>query len=257
MKTISKKDIIKNFSKYAFSYEDHSAVQNECAKKLLVMVNDREAGRILEIGCGTGRFTQILRQRFQFAEITAVDISPEMINTVKKKEIEGDVKFFVSDGEELEKPNRYDLIVSNASFQWFNNLHGTIGRLKEMLSENGRLCFSMYGPETFRELNEVLVCHYGSTGSVSSSQFVSLLEIKRILSEQFRSFDVRENFVTREYPSLMDFLREIKNSGTRGEGLGGNNFLGKNSIIEMEKIYVKKFGKIKVTHQVCFCEANV
>ena len=59
-----------------------------------------------------------------------------------------------------------------------------------------------------------------------------------------------------EFESLLEFLKDIKYSGTRGRGLGEDIFLGKNTIKEMEKTYIKKFSKIIATHHVFFCRAE-
>ncbi|MEK1832616.1 methyltransferase domain-containing protein [Priestia megaterium] len=49
-----------------------------------------------------------------------------MIELAKKKVTEDRVSFICGDIEELSIERQYDLIISNATFQWFNSLHTTI-----------------------------------------------------------------------------------------------------------------------------------
>ena len=56
---------------------------------------------------------------------------------------------------------------------------------------------------------------------------------------------------------LWDFVKDVKHSGTRGEGLGSSTFLGKYAIREMERTYIEKFGSIVATHHVYFCKAKI
>lgn len=81
---------------------------------------------ILEIGCGTGYLTQLLCEKFPKAAITAVDLSSGMIELAKEKVREDRISFICGDIEELSIERHYDLIISNATFQWFNSLHTTI-----------------------------------------------------------------------------------------------------------------------------------
>ena len=246
-----------NFSKSASSYDDHAEVQKECAKKLLGLIRKKHFPRILEIGCGTGVYTHMLREKYDNAEITAVDISDEMIKIAREKIPRKGIDFIAADGEQVEVDGKFDLITSNASFQWFENL-GTAFRLfRSSLAEGGTLCFSMYGPETFKELEEVFKHHFGSHQWLSSTKFTSREETEGRLKKHFNDFQVKEEHYTVDFISFWDFLRNIKHTGTRGEGIGRGIFLGKYMMRELERTYIDKFGGIKATHHVYFCKAKL
>jgi len=256
-KNMDKKIITGNFSRNACSYDDHAAVQKICAEKLIGFAEKRDVRRILEIGCGTGNYTRILRDTYNRADITAIDIAEDMIDLAREKFPEGGVRFEVADGERAGSGGRLDLITSNASFQWFEDLEKALTIFSRALAGGGVLCFSMYGPETFREFKEVLGTHFRRRSvDLSSSGFASRSEIENILKKYFKKFEISEECFNVAFLSLWDFLRNVKYSGTRGEGLGGKIFLGKHAIKEMEKTYVKKFGGIFTTHHVFFCRAQ-
>jgi malonyl-CoA O-methyltransferase len=253
---VDKKMISGNFSKSAVTYEDHAAVQKKCAEKLIDLIDLDYFPRILEIGCGTGVYTRLLAERYPDAEITAIDISEQMIKTAKEKTKSETVRFEVSDGENFGQEKKFDLITSNASFQWFENLDTAFLSFSENLSTEGVLCFSMYGPETFREFKEVLGAHRGQRQWLTSSRFAEKEEIRGFLNRYFKRFELWEESYNVDFFSIWDFLQNIKKSGARGEGLKGA-FLGKYAIREMEKTYIEKFGAVTATHHVYFCRGQM
>ena len=255
---MAKRTIKRNFSKSALTYDDHAAVQRKCADVLLGLVKGGNFQRILEVGCGTGTYTQLLSDECREAKITAVDISKEMIDVAKKKVMGKNISFVVDDGEYLPiNGSKLDLITSNAVFQWFEDLRGTLKTFSEALDKKGMLCFSMYGPETFKEFEEVLGMHFGERRRLSSSRFASKKDLEKVLKGHFRKFELWEEFYNVDFVSLWDFMQAIKQSGARGYGLGDGIFLGKQIIKGLEKTYIEKYKGVIATHHVYFCKAKL
>ncbi|MBU0683956.1 MAG: malonyl-ACP O-methyltransferase BioC [Candidatus Omnitrophota bacterium] len=253
---MKKEVVLRNFSKYAESYNAHSTVQKECAKKLLGMVCPEKFRNILEIGCGTGFYTKMLSERYPYARITAIDISPEMINSAKKERVCRNVKFKILDAEKMLLEQKFDLITSNASFQWFENVGLLVKHLGGMLNPGGFFCFSIYGRETFIELEQVLNLYWGIENMLSSSRFVSDEIILKAMKDCFKDVYLESRIFKVRFNSLLDFLREIKFSGCRGEGLKNQRFFGKNMLRDLEKLYQDKFDGITATHHVVFYSAK-
>ena len=67
-----------------------------------------------------------------------------MIELAKKKVREDRVSFIYGDIEELSIEKHYDLIISNATFQWFNSLHTTIKKLYKHLSLRQLTIFNLW-----------------------------------------------------------------------------------------------------------------
>ena len=116
---------------------------------LLVEPIGRAPASILELGCGTGYLTALLRERFPHAAIEAVDFAPAMVAIARERV--PDASFVVSDIEALEpEPERYDLIVSSATVQWLAEPEQTLRRLVTSLDTDGELHLATFGPGTFR-----------------------------------------------------------------------------------------------------------
>ena len=131
---------------------------------------------LLDIGCGTGNYTQLLRNKFPDAVIKAVDICDKMIEVAQNKLKNSKIEFIVDDAETMILTENFDLITSNACFQWFDELDNTIAKYKNLLTEDGIILFSTFGPSTYNELAKSMECFYeeninypGSVGSGCSS----------------------------------------------------------------------------------------
>ncbi|MFC1548623.1 malonyl-ACP O-methyltransferase BioC [Candidatus Omnitrophota bacterium] len=257
MMVIDKQLVVENFSRSADNYDDHASVQKKCATRLTEILGGEKFPRILEIGCGTGMYTQLLRDSYKDAEITAVDISEAMMSKAKDKLEGGNVHFMVGDGECMKFDGKFDLITSNASFQWFESMERTIKIFSKALTEKGILCFSMYGCDTFREFKRVLDIHYGSRSWLTSSRFASFEELESVLNIYFKRPYLEEEFFTVRFSSLLNFLRNIKQSGSRGDGLDNDIYLGRYGLKDIEKKYLREFGGVFATHHVYFCRMSV
>ncbi|MDP8259103.1 MAG: methyltransferase domain-containing protein [Candidatus Aadella gelida] len=253
---MDKRLIEQNFSRNAGVYDNHASVQRKCAESLTEFIRERSFSRILEVGCGTGFYTGMLREMNDAASIDAIDLSEEMIDIARSKDGEKLTEFRVCDGEEIFAGEKFDLVTSNASFQWFQDFEGSLERFKNTMTENGVICFSMYGPETFKELQEILSDYFGKYLPLTSEKFISFEEAQMIVGRYFKNVLMREEKFTVDFVSLWDFLRDIKRSGTRGEGLARDIFLGKYTMKALEKAYIEKFKGIRATHHIYFCRAE-
>ncbi len=252
------KTILKsNFSKSADTYERFAAVQKICAEKLSFLCPEKDVNSILEIGCGTGVYTSILAGRYPRSRITAVDISPEMVAAARRVRCSDNVEFIATDAENICFEGKFDLITSNASLHWFDDLAGAVGNFARMLSERGSLCFSVYGPATFCELNKVLSACFGERKWLHAGTFAGREDIERMLSAYFEGPEISEGFFGQEYPALLDLMKAVKFTGTRGPGLSPRIFLGKRRLEELEKLYFGLYGGIRVTHHVLFVRARI
>ncbi|HLK01219.1 MAG TPA: class I SAM-dependent methyltransferase, partial [Streptosporangiaceae bacterium] len=75
--------------------------------------------RVLEVGCGTGQFTEVL-MRAGFA-LTAIDLGPSMVATARARLGDEPVNFQVSSFEDFAAADRsFDLVVSAAAFHWLD-----------------------------------------------------------------------------------------------------------------------------------------
>jgi malonyl-CoA O-methyltransferase len=250
---VDKKLLARNFSRYAALYDKHAEIQRIAADLLSAELPSGAVGRILEIGCGTGIYTAILKERFARSRIKAIDISARAVEIAAAK-IEG-VDFAVCDAESARFAGAYDLITSNSVFQWFGDLDATMKSYKAALSEDGTLLFSAFGPETFRELD---ICLSGALKgrSINSRRFADRPGLKELLERHFRKARVKEMVIRLEYGSLMELLDTIRYTGTRGDGVQGDVVWRRSLLRGIEEAYRKRYGRIVASYQIFLCRAS-
>lgn len=263
---INKPVMTRHFSRQAGTYDEYARVQKEMAEKLLEMVGKEGFAtskplKIMDIGCGTGFFTQKLCETFPQAQITAVDIAPGMIEVVRRKLTVKNLEFWCEDIEEAVIPHCYDLIVSNAAFQWFNFMGKTLGKLYQSLSPGGVLCFSTFGPLTFTELHQSHRKAQRETGRESPTgpgqSFYSLSDLLSLCKEWLSGeapLVAGEELITREYfDAVKMFLASVKRIGANNSN--GINWVNPSLTKRMIEIYERDFndqGRIPATYHSLF-----
>jgi 2-polyprenyl-3-methyl-5-hydroxy-6-metoxy-1,4-benzoquinol methylase len=105
--------------------------------------------KALEIGCGTGMFTQIFAK--SGAEITANDISPELLAFAKKQN--PNVNFIEGPFEEIGQSGAYDAVIGSSVLHHLD-IPKALATSYRLLKSGGRIAFAepnMLNPQVFAE----------------------------------------------------------------------------------------------------------
>ena len=253
-KTLNKEKIRQAFSKHATSYDQYADIQKLVAEELITKIHHTDSSNILEIGCGTGLYTQLLQEKFPQANLVALDISEAMIKVAQKKL--GNITFLTADGEDLHLDKKFDLICSNACFQWFENLSEALAKYHRALKSGGILLFSVFGPQTYQELQSVLSEFFKKEVAIAANSFINLTMLQKTINRHFKTSSIEEKTITKTHPSLKNLLNQIKFTGTAGAGLHAQAFIGPQSLIRLEALYKARFKSIVSTYQIFYCEAE-
>jgi len=165
----------------------------------------------------------------------------------------------VADAEEI-AAGSYDLVTSNAVFQWFRSLPRTLARMASLLPGGGLLTFSFFGPGTYAELDAALRGSALPRGArdgerVAAAAFHSREEISDALSAAFPRWDVVERRYHQEFPTLADLLRSIRYTGTGGGRVRESWSPGR--LARVEEAYREREGGIRTTYQVFLCRGTI
>lgn len=223
---IDKAILKRNFSKKANLYDSYANVQREMARTLISSVDfNRLASRskVLEIGSGTGYMTKLIDSSLKGdCSIDAVDIAEGMVR--KAKSVMGErVNFLCDDIESMEFLDTYDLIISNATFQWLNDLEATSSKLLSAIRAGGSLVFSTFGERTFEELHSSYERSKKSLGIADASSlgqsFYPASHIRDIISQNMMELGIpvdiriREQLICEKFNSSREFLHSVKSIG--------------------------------------------
>ena len=106
----------------------------------------------LEIGCGTGMFTEMFAKTG--TEILAVDISPDLIGKAKERGLDThQVKFVEQQFEALELENRFDAVIGSSILHHLE-IELALPRIFSLLKPGGHFSFAepnMLNPQVFLE----------------------------------------------------------------------------------------------------------
>ncbi|MCB2184563.1 MAG: malonyl-ACP O-methyltransferase BioC [Desulfobulbaceae bacterium] len=253
-----KKAICSRFSKAAATYDEYAFVQKESSARLIATLPAGcRCAEILEIGCGTGNYTSLLAGRFPEARITALDFSCAMVDKARDKCVSAtDISFLCEDGEVFLSKNKrsFDLITSNATLQWFDDLSQTLQHVSTSLTPDGLFHASLFGPATLHELGEGLGNVFSEPIILAAEEFADREAIRQNLEKYFVKVNFSEKIYTRHYVSLRDLLSHIKKTGTGGYH---RSFpvLTRSRLKRLEQWFAAR-GGYKVTYQVFFVTAE-
>ncbi|MFF2484666.1 malonyl-ACP O-methyltransferase BioC [Paenibacillus sp. NPDC058071] len=269
---ISRKTVIRRqFNRSAAgSYDTHANVQRDMAKKLMQSLKPWTSGKnrneinILEIGCGTGTLTEMLLNEWPNASITAIDIAPAMIKAAEERirlnsqnnvsnnnERSSRVQFLHADIEmwAANAPiGSFDLIVSNACFQWLSDPQQTLEYLNRLLCPGGLLTFTTFGPETFRELHLSFQEVYLAAGMEYQRHGLSFQTAEQwrdfLTKSKFHSIQYEQYCRSEEYASAREFLLAVKAQGASTSEAASNSPALRRLFADMFKVYEDKFSTL-------------
>jgi malonyl-CoA O-methyltransferase len=139
------------FSTAASVYDSAAVLQREVAERMIERLDlvRLQPKRMLDLGCGTGHVTRLLRQRYPEADIVSVDMAFGMAAYAQANYSNA----LCADTNHLPfQDQSIDLIVSNLMLHWCNDLGGVTREWRRVLRPEGLLMFSVFGPDTLQEL---------------------------------------------------------------------------------------------------------
>jgi ubiquinone/menaquinone biosynthesis C-methylase UbiE len=183
-------------------FDQHILGVARLRKKLLSKAN----GKILEVACGTGQNLPLFAPN---SEITAVDLSPEMLEVARENATKHrlNVNFAVMDAEKLEFPDgSFDTVVSTLSTCTFPNPIQALQEMKRVCRPNGLILLLEHGHSdlpwlaNFQDRNEYK--HYEEHAgcrwnqeplNLVQSAGIKVLKSKRNILGMFHSIEATSN----------------------------------------------------------------
>ena len=126
-------------------YLKFAAERTQPCRDLVVRIEVVNPRRVIDLGCGPGNSTAVLRERWPDAEFTGLDSSAEMIERARRecpsqRWIAGDIARWTAAGD-----GQFDVVFSNAAMQWVDD-HATVyPRLLSRVAPGGALAIQIPG----------------------------------------------------------------------------------------------------------------
>lgn len=218
-----KSTIIKEFSRFAHSYDTYNIIQKEVAKELISQLPLKKYDKIVDIGCGSGViYDYIIQTDMLINKFIALDSSENMLalhamsDKIEKYCINFDDHNIFNHLEITDE----SLLLSSSALQWSQDLETLFMKLSK-LSNN--IHFSIFTSNTFKTLHQ--------TANMNSPIYS-----REGLEEKIKKY-YPAKFEIKTYKLYFDNTREmfkyIKKSGVSG----GEKQLGYKQIKELISKY--------------------
>jgi len=266
---IKSSHVKRTFSSATDSYDAHAVLQREIADRLLehLSFTKIEPKRILDIGCGTGYFTRLLRGKYKRAEIVAVDLSEAMVHATRKGYARrlpwhGHHRHINGDAAALPlKPEQFELVCSNLTMQWLPDPLAMLQEMRRVLAPGGLMLFSTFGRRTLAELRQ-------SLASIEPERAGHVLPFPDVtsLGDALMKLPIElpvtdTDLFTLTYPDTISLIRELKGLGASASAIRGrkSGLYGRSLIKQLEREYADKHrgedGKIYATFEALYAQA--
>ena len=221
------------FERAAEDYDAAAVLQREIGRRMLdrldyIRIDPRT---VVDLGCGTGLALDHLSRRWRRPRVIALDFAIAMLQHARRRgHWRNRPRPLCADMEQLPlADDSVDLIFSNATLQWANDLGHTFAELHRVLRPGGLLMFTTFGPDTLMELR---LAWAAADGDAHVSPFLDMHDIgDALVRGRFADpvLDVERINVT--YPDVFKLMRDLKAIGahnvlsTRPRGLTGRHRL--------------------------------
>jgi trans-aconitate 2-methyltransferase len=134
-------------------YERFRAEREQPFHDLVALITRRPAGRVVDLGCGTGLLTAALHRELSATETVGVDSSEAMLERARTLEVEG-LEFQRRDISNFQAGAPFDVVFSNAALQWVGDHQTLFARLTGLLAPGGELAVQV--PANFDHISHTL-----------------------------------------------------------------------------------------------------
>lgn len=241
-------EIGKGFSRASHTYETEATAQQQIAlrlgehlKRVLSEHTSGDEGdlRLLEIGPGTGGFTEIWRKIIHPQSATYIDLYPLRKFGAAREEnyIEGDAEEWIAKSTES-----YDIIVSASVIQWMADPIGFLKEVVRHLRPGGILAISTFRPGNLGELD---------TLRPSPLPYKTATEIREALEGIGLQTDIEEGEISVTFKSIREALLHIRHTGVGTTGKSGS------SLGEIRKALSDSTGQLRLTYRPLWITARI
>ncbi|MBL79229.1 MAG: malonyl-[acyl-carrier protein] O-methyltransferase BioC [Nitrosomonadaceae bacterium] len=266
---LNKRQLRASFERASAEYDKVSMLQREVNDRMLSRLDYIKCNplSILDAGSGTGYGGRKLACRYPKTKILALDLALSMHHQARPmasswwKQIFSAQKnitnYVCGDIEQLPiRGSSIDLIWSNLSLQWCNNIEDTFSEMYRVLKQEGLFMFSTFGPDTLHELRQAFL---GMDDKNHVNHFIDMHDIGDILVYRGFSMPVMDmEYITLTYDDVISVMRELKAMGAhnvlheRKRGLTGK--VGWQKVLNNYESF-RKNGKLPVTFELVYGHA--
>ncbi|MGB7978548.1 MAG: methyltransferase domain-containing protein [Chlamydiales bacterium] len=176
--------------------------------------------KVLDIGCGDGRFTKYLASRVPYGKVLGLDPSPSMLEAAQAN-LMPNLSFIHGDAAYLPFENQFDRIMAFNSLHWVAEINIALEQIYKALLPGGQVLILVAPIQVRHPLHQIIDevakrerwrSYFGNTKSVFSfytfAEWASLIETSMLIPENLQLIDASLDYVNKEIfaNSLMGWI---------------------------------------------------
>jgi len=255
MNVFNRHSVCRHRDRAAAKLDDHDFLFAESGERLCDRLDDvyRKFPMALDLGCRTGGLSRLLGKRGGIEELIQCDLSLPMVKRAGDKTLVADEEFLPF------APQSFDLVMSNLTLHWVNDLPGCLTQIRRTLKPDGLFLATMLGGETLKELRQSLIkAEAAVDGGLSPriSPFADVKDAGNLLQRAGFILPVADmETITVSYPDPLKLMNDLRAMGESNAVLEARKgFTSRNLLMEAARNYMEDFedddGRIPATFQV-------
>lgn len=233
---------------------DHDFLFRETADRLADRLLDitRRFPRALDLGCHGGEMRDALAGRGGIETLVQADLSPAMARRAGGLAVVADEEVLPFADASL------DLVVSNLSLHWVNDLPGCLAQIRRALKPDGLLLATLLGGDTLIELRRAwMEAELAEEGGVSPrvAPFADVRDLGGLLQRAGFALPVVDSeVVTVSYADPMRLMADLRGMGeTNAVAARRKGFTRRATLLQAinayERLYRQADGRLPATFQ--------
>ncbi len=262
MTIFNRRAVRRHRDRAAAEFDHHSFLLRDVGERLIDRLDDvrRNFPVALDLGCHDGGLGRVLNGRGGIETLFQCDLSQQMAARAGPLAIAAD--------EELLPfaARSFDLVLSNLSLHWVNDLPGTFAQLRRTIKPGGLLLAAMLGGDTLKELRQALAgAEIALENGLSPrvSPFADVRDAGDLLARAgFTGAVADSETLTVSYGNPMALLTDLRGMGETNAVIESRKgFTARGTLMQAMKDYQETFvdedGRLPATFQVIYLTAWV
>jgi malonyl-CoA O-methyltransferase len=249
---LDKARIKASFSRQAKLYDESAGLQQEVGRWLISQIGlDHQPVRLLDIGMGTGFLARKLCRYNPNLRLYGCDIAHGMNLYAAHQLSFSNLPVFpvTADAEHLcYKTKGIDLVISNLSYQWLNDIGQGLREAYRVLKPGGSLVLTTLGEKSLNELTTCFYKAHSEQKGQAPAYTHRFIEPARLLSlmqqAAFGRIRLKSRLYLRRYRELSDLFKVLKQLGATNASINRPPGLASKAIIRRtQALYQKRYGQ--------------
>ncbi|MBT3437731.1 MAG: malonyl-ACP O-methyltransferase BioC [Oceanospirillaceae bacterium] len=258
----SVQQIARAFSQAAQTYDQVAGLQRLVADDLLARGQMLHAGKVLDIGSGTGYVSAHLADRADVVSVTGIDIAQGMLDFASRQHTHGKLSWLLGDAQNLPSAlgtrlGSFDTVVSSLAIQWCGDLGALFSGVAQSLTPTGVFHAATLGPNTLHQLKWAWA---QADDYQHVNEFVAKQSLLAALNQHFDDVELHVKEVVLSYDTVQQLTRDLKELGASNHNAqAAPGLTGVGRLRRMMQAYESlrdENGQLPITYEVYFITAR-